>query len=100
MRGVNRRSVDGRDDAAEVRKATASQLEQVPIDWNRRSPMTGLDADDPSFPSESLQRLPKISVRPSKSFRKRSIPFQFLPKISPLNLDLSKAYDRICEFAG
>ena len=77
-----------------------NQLEQVPIDWNRRSPMTGLDVDDPSFPSESFQRLPKSSVRPSKSFRKRSIPFQFVPKVSLLHLDLSKAYDRICEFAG
>jgi hypothetical protein len=78
-------------------------LEQVPIDWNRRSPMTGLDADDRSFPSESFQRLPKSSVRPSKSFRKRSISFQFLPKISPLNLDLSKAYDRnlrVCRLNG
>ena len=32
--------------------------------------MTGLDADDPSFPSKDFQRLQKISVRPSKSFRK------------------------------
>ena len=53
----------------------------------------GSDRLESSLPNDGARR-------PSESFRKRSIPFQFVPKVSPLHLDVSKAYDRICEFAS
>jgi hypothetical protein len=88
-----------------ARKATISRMASAPpragSDRLESSlTMTGLDVDDPRFPSESFQRLPKSSVRLSKSFRKRSIPFRFVPKISLGNLYLSKLYDRICRLNG
>ena len=54
--------------------------------------LESLDADGPSF-----GKLPKASEnfrRTFQNFPKTSIPFQFFPKISPLNLDISRAYDR------
>jgi len=58
-------------------------LEHVPIDWNRRL-NCGAGRRRPVI---SFGKLPEASekfVRSSKSFQKRSISFQLLPKISPL----------------
>jgi hypothetical protein len=90
--------LDARFDKHDADQIEAGRLAQevVSIDWNGRSSMTGWTPTTLHFPLESFRKVPSRLHRLSKTFN-------FLPlnsKNFAVRLDFSKAYNRICQFAG